>query len=144
MSQAGLSWLMALGTVLAPASGDVDLAKSAGPGSDAHWAGRRVADVLPAAEIERVVLLKALTSTTAAHDLAGIRRILRQAAEQKFLDQAPRQGLLRLGREDSIWEAVLVVRDGAVFGFVADGEHACLRAADGQGGCFALPRAAQE
>ena len=52
--------------------------------------------------------------------------------------------LLRLGREDSIWEAVLVVRDGAVFGFVADGEHACLRAADGQGGCFTLPRAAQE
>ena len=65
MSQAGLSWLMALGTVLAPASGDVDLAKSAGPGSDAHWAGRRVADVLPADAIERVVLLKALTSTTA-------------------------------------------------------------------------------
>ena len=144
MSQAGLSWLMALGTVLAPASGDVDLAKSAGPGSDAHWAGRRVADVLPADAIERVVLLKALTSTTAAHDLVGIRRILRQAAEQKFLDQAPRQGLLRLGREDSIWEAVLEVRDAAVFGFVADGEHACLRAADGRGGCFALPRAAPE
>ena len=38
MSQAGLWGLMALGTVLAPASGDVDLAKSAGPGSDAHWA----------------------------------------------------------------------------------------------------------
>ena len=52
--------------------------------------------------------------------------------------------LLRLGREYSIWEAVLVVRDGAVFGFVADGEHACLRAADGQDGCFTLPRAAQE
>jgi hypothetical protein len=135
-----LPLLAALGVAALPEGGDVDLAKSMHVHGGAEWAGRRIGEVLDADAIARVILLKAVTSTTADRDLAGIRRLLRDAADQPFLAAGPPPALLRLGHEDSTWEAVLLARDGAVFGFTASGDRACLRAADGQGGCFAMPR----
>ncbi|KAF1684482.1 hypothetical protein B1992_15045 [Pseudoxanthomonas broegbernensis] len=141
MSAGWAPLLAALGGLAsgAAAGGDVDLAKSARTGSASEWAGRRVGDVLDPDAIVRVVLLKAITSTTADRDLANIRRILRDAAAQAFLDAPAPPAPLRLGHDDSTWEAVVLTGDGAVYGFAAGGDRACLRGADGRGGCFALP-----
>ena len=140
---AGWPLLAALGGWVAgpaAAAGDVDLAKSTSANAGPAWVGRTVGEVLDAAAIERVVLLKALTSTTADRDLDNIRRILAAAAGEAFLDEPSPPTLLRLGHADSTWEAVIVAADGAVFGFTAGGERACLRASDGRTGCFVLPR----
>ncbi|HET6396936.1 MAG TPA: hypothetical protein VFF91_08875 [Pseudoxanthomonas sp.] len=120
-------------------AGDVDLAKTAVP--EGGWSGRRVGEVLDVAAIERVVLLKALTSATGGHDLQAIRRMLDVAAAQPFLDGPAPRALLDAWPEGSVWEAVILTRDGTVFGFSADGERACLRGPDGRSGCFAPPPA---
>ncbi|WP_372015545.1 hypothetical protein [Pseudoxanthomonas sp. 10H] len=120
-----------------PQGADVDLAKAVPP-ADGGWSGRRVGEVLDVASIERIVLLKALTSTTAAHDLANIRRILGAAAARPFEGPAPK-ALLGAWPEESVWDAVIVAGDGRIFGFSADARRACLRAADGRSGCFGTP-----
>lgn len=148
MSGPGVGWplLAALGAVLglpgAPA-GDVDLAKNSRVGAAPAWVGERVDTVLAAGRIERVILLKALTTTMSGRDLVAIRQRLDEAGAQPFLDAELPPRMLAHGSEDSIWEAVIVMDDGAVFGFTGGNLRGCLQAADGRRGCFdwAPPRA---
>lgn len=146
MSRAGIGWMPLLaalggatGTTPAPlvdVPGDVDLTKSAPVHGSTAWAGRRVGEVVEVEQIERIVLLKAVTSAMAGLDLANIRRLLADAADTRFLDEPAARALLRMGHDDTTWEAVLLMRDGRVLGFTAGGGRACLQAGDGQGGCF--------
>lgn len=135
--------LALLGASLAgsAAAADVDLAKSVHPQAVAAWAGQEVGHVLDAARIGRVVLTRAVTSTTAAHDIAGIRQVLADCARVRFAD-SPRPGtFLRMGAQDAVWEAVIVMDDGQVFGFSSGVDQACLIQGDGSHGCFARPAA---
>ncbi len=144
--------LAALGMAAANAgAADVDLAKALPERSAGFaWQGRTVAQVLPLAGIERLVLLKAVTSAPAAMDMRNLRRMLHDAAAMPM--QAPgddERQPLQAGGPDTIWEAVLLMRDGGVFGLAVrpggtqDHRHrGCLSGADGQRGCFDIPAVA--
>lgn len=96
---------------------DVDLAKAQPPRSaEFAWQGRTLSQVLPVEDIERLVLLKAVTSAPAALDMRNFRRMLRDAAGEPL--QVPQEGErqpLQAGGPDTIWEAVLLTRDGGAF-----------------------------
>ncbi|UWX04380.1 hypothetical protein H1235_04615 [Pseudoxanthomonas sp. NC8] len=68
--------------------------------------------------------------------------MLAASASQPFLEGPAPHAALRAGVEDSVWEAVILTRDGAVFGFSADSRRACLRGPDGHSGCFVPPEPA--
>ena len=132
---------------------DVDLAKAQPPRSaEFAWQGRTLSQVLPVEDIERLVLLKAVTSAPAALDMRNLRRMLRDAAGEPL--QVPQEGErqpLQAGGPDTIWVAVLLTRDGGVFGLsVRPGEagrserrhRACLTDEAGQRGCFDIPAVA--
>lgn len=141
--------LAALGMAAANAgAADVDLAKALPARSpDFAWQGRTVAQVVPVEGIERLVLLKAVTSAPAALDMRNLRRMLRDAAGMPL--QAPVDGErqpLQAGGPDTVWEAVLLMRDGGVFGLAVrpggtqDPRHrGCLTDASGLRGCFDIP-----
>jgi hypothetical protein len=124
---------------LAAAEADVDLAKSVPASATPAWAGMEVGQVLDAPRIERVVLTRAVTSTTAAHDIAGIRRWLGEAARLHFDDRGGARGFLHMGLQEAVWEAVVVMDDGQVFGYSADQAQVCLSSGDGGFGCVARP-----
>jgi hypothetical protein len=134
---------------------DVDLAKSTpvrSYESVGAWHGKHLSQVLEVDDIARIVLLKAVTSAPATLDMANLRRMLTDAAGMPL--QAPSmQALLQLGSTESIWEAVLLMRSGEVFGLVvaaAASERAllekrgCLTAASGERACFDIPAPARE
>lgn len=139
--------LAVLGMAAATAgAADVDLAKAlpADPQGFA-WQGRTLAQVLPVDAIERLVLLKAVTSAPAALDMRNLRRMLRDAAATPLQAPAPGERQpLQAGGADTVWEAVLLTRDGGVFGLVvrpglggqAQRHRACLTDAAGRRGCF--------
>ena len=129
---------------------DVDLAKaSLGRLAGFVWEGRTLSQVLQVEDIERLVLLKAVTSAPATLDMHNLRRMLRDAAGASL--QAPQEGErhpLQAGGPDTIWEAVLLTRTGGVFGLsIRPGEtgrqdhrhRACLVDEAGQRGCFDIP-----
>lgn len=144
--------LAVLGMAAANAgAADVDLAKALPERSAGFaWQGRTVAQVVPLAGIERLVLLKAVTSAPAVLDMRNLRRMLRDAAAMPL--QTPRDDErrpLQAGGPDTIWEAVLLMRDGRVFGLTVrpggapDHRHrGCLTDADGRRGCFDIPAVA--
>lgn len=130
---------------------DVDLAKAMPERpTQFAWHGRTVSQVVPVDGIERLVLLKAVTSAPGALDLRNLRRMLRDAAAMPL--QAPGEDErrpLQAGATDTVWEAVLLMRDGGVFGLAVrsggaqDPRHrACLTDAAGRRGCFDIPAAA--
>ncbi|GEM_PF-2937337 len=138
-----LASLLGLGMLVSPQSdeiaaprADVDLVK-APPRHDA-WTGMRVGDVLSEDDVERVILLKVVTSATADLDLANLRRLLREAADARFSDGEPAWPW-RGPDADATWEAVLITSDGRVFALAVRAERACLRDQDGGAGCFAPP-----
>ena len=149
--RASSRWLALLGIASGSASAtDVDLVKT-GPGrAEAFaWQGRTLSQVLPVDAIERIVLLKAVTSAPADLDLRNLRRMLRDAAGAPLRTaDHDGQGFPQLGSNDTIWEAVLLTRAGDVFGLVirpdvaaaGEGAHrACLTDEAGRRGCFGIP-----
>jgi len=144
--------LAALGMTAATAgAADVDLAKASPERSAGFaWQGRTLAQVVAVEDIERLVLLKAVTSAPAALDMRNLRRMLRDAAGMPL--QAAREEEhrpLQAGGPDTVWEAVLLMRDGGVFGLAVrpggtqDRRHrGCLTDAAGRRGCFDIPAVA--
>lgn len=147
-------WMALLGMVSgSAAAADVDLAKGGtGPAGGFAWEGQTLSQVLPVDDIERIVLLKAVTSAPASLDLRNLRRMLGDAAHaplHRADDDA--RALLQWGGHDTIWEAVLLTRTGGVFGLViraddetehmAGGHRACLADETGRRGCFGIPPA---
>ncbi len=119
-------------------AGDVDFANT-GSRSEAGsaWIGMQVTDVVPAASIERIVLIKAVTSASSDVDLRSIRRMLgASSAPLRAQDVSGAAGLLQLGNPTSIWEGLLLLRSGDIIGFVIDSERLCLRGAAGDMGCW--------
>lgn len=123
-------------------AGDVHLGKppAAGP---AAWQGRTLGDVVDAAQVERVILLRAVTSAPAALDLANVRRMLADGAGAQMEAPGPSRPLPPWRARDGIWHAVLFMRSGRVFDLeihAVDGRlRGCLAAEDGARGCFDLP-----
>lgn len=147
-------WMALLGMVSgSAAAADVDLAKgAAGPAGGFAWEGRTLSQVLPVDDIERIVLLKAVTSAPAWLDLRNLRRMLGDAANASLRRADDDTGtFLQLGGDDTVWEAVLLTRTGEVFGLViraddepartAGGHRACLTDETGRRGCFGIPPA---
>ena len=144
--------LAALGMAAATAgAADVDLAKASPEQSAGFaWQGRTLAQVVAVEDIERLVLLKAVTSAPAALDMRNLRGMLRDAAGMPL--QAAREEEhrpLQAGGPDTVWEAVLLMRDGGVFGLAVrpggtqDRRHrGCLTDAAGRRGCFDIPTVA--
>jgi hypothetical protein len=144
-------WLALLGIASGSAAAtDVDLAKT-GPGrAEAFpWQGRTLSQVLPVDAIDRIVLLKAVTSAPADLDVRNLRGMLRDAASAPLqAANDDERAFLQLGGNDTLWEAVLLTRAGAVFGLVirpdadaaGQGAHrACLTDEAGRRGCFGIP-----
>lgn len=155
--------LLAMGVVTgmqgSALEGDVDLVKSLHSSASSDWQGRVLADVLAIDDVQRLVLLKAVTSAPGDIDLANIRRMIEDAAASPLdttsSDSAPfntgsgLSGLLSWGSKDSVWEAVVLTRSGAVFGLLVkhnedradtDQRHRlCLATENGEWGCFAIP-----
>ena len=70
-------WMALLGMVSgSAAAADVNLAKVDAAVGAFAWNGRTLSQVLPVAAIERIVLLKAVTSAPASLDLSKLRRML--------------------------------------------------------------------
>lgn len=150
MARIGFPLVALLGMASANAgAADVDLAKAA-PAHAAgfDWQGQTLSQVLPEEAVERLVLLKAVTSAPGALDMRNLRHMLRDAADAPL--QAPREGerrFLQVGGADTIWEAVLLTREGGVFGLaICAGEagpgrrhRACLTSQAGQRACFDIP-----
>ncbi|TYT25678.1 hypothetical protein FZO89_05075 [Luteimonas viscosa] len=134
---------MALGTLLAGGAmaADVNLAKP-DPDDPPRWQGRTVGEVLDAASVERVILLRAVTSAPADLDLANLRRTI---ADHAHVPLQPRDGSFAPWRvRQGTWHAVLLMRSGRVFELEIDldgrDRRACLLADDGARGCFELVR----
>jgi len=123
-------------------AGDVHLGKL--PAADpASWQGRTLGDVVDAAQVERVILLRAVTSAPADLDLANVRRMLADGAgAQMEASDSPRP-LPPWRAREGIWHAVLLMRSGRVFDLeihaVGGRRRGCLVADDGSLGCFDLP-----
>ena len=130
----GLGMLVGGGTD--GARGDADLAK--GRQQTDAWTGLTVGEVLAEDQVQRVILLKAVTSAMAGLDLANLRRLLRDAAPLRFTAGEPGWPW-RSPDRDATWEAVLIAHDGRVFALVVGGARAGLRDQDGRGGCFPRP-----
>lgn len=124
------------------AAGDVDLANlgvvaTTEPAAD--WAGRRLDEVLDLDGIERIVLVKAVTSAPGDIDLANVRRILRAARGEAHGGRGMRPGLLRMGSDDATWEGLLLMRSGDVLGFAIGRAEICLTGAGGRRACWDEP-----
>ncbi|NZA28309.1 glutaredoxin family protein [Luteimonas sp. SJ-92] len=124
------------------AEGDVDLANlgvvaMTEPAAD--WAGRRLAEVLDLDGVDRIVLVKAVTSAPGDLDLANVRRILRGAVGEAHGGRRMRPGMLRMGSDDATWEGLLLMRSGEVFGFAIGADEICLTGAGGRRACWGEP-----
>ncbi|MDH5834682.1 hypothetical protein [Luteimonas kalidii] len=120
---------------------DVNLAKP-GPDDPPRWRGLTVGEVLDAALVERVILLRAVTSAPPDLDLANVRRTI---AEHAHVPLQPRDEVFAPWRvRQGTWHAVLLLRSGRLMELEIDvdgGERrACLLADDGARGCFDLIR----
>lgn len=117
---------------------DVNLAK---PGRDpGRWAGLTVGEAVDADQVERVILLRAVTSAPAELDLRNLRRTLERHAGVPL---QPREEVLAPWRErDGSWHALLLMHGGGVveleIGVGPGQRRACLLADDGARGCFDL------
>ncbi len=121
---------------------DVHLGKP--PVADpASWQGRTLGEVVDAAQVERVILLRAVTSAPADLDLANVRRMLADGAGVPMEAPDPSRPLPPWRARDGIWHAVLLMRSGGVFELeihaVGGRRRGCLAAEDGSFGCFDLP-----
>lgn len=117
---------------------DVDLAKRHRMDGN-PWVGKTVPEVLPVAEVERIVLTRAITSATADIDLGNIRRMLHSTRTLQPRSVAksllPPLGGTRGESSDAIWEALILTRSGDAIRFVADNEWICLIGTAGEG-CY--------
>lgn len=113
---------------------DVDLAKHRHEG-DNLWIGKTVSSVLPVADIERIILTRAVTSAPPDIDFNNIRRMLESA--QTLQGRSISAALLpSIGKSGSgIWEAIIVMRSGDFIRFVADNDWVCISGVRGEG-CF--------
>ena len=123
---------------------DVHLGKHGG-GDPSRWQGLTVGAVLDPAQVERIIVLRAVTSAPRELDLANLRRMLADSAHLPL--QPPSMAPAPPWRpRDGIWHAVVLMRSGQVFDLElhADGAglRACLAAEDGARGCFQPPPAA--
>src|SRR5690606_11799736 len=131
----------ALGLLLAGGAmaADVNLAK---PGRDdpARWQGKVLGEVLDATQVERVILLRALTSAPADLDLRHLRRMLSAHADAPLRPADDHAAPWRM--RDGTWHAVLLMRSGRVFELEVDADggdrRGCLLGDDGGRGCFDL------
>lgn len=113
---------------------DVDLAKRHRMDGN-PWVGKTVPDVLPADQIERIVLTRAITSAPPEIDLGNIRRMLDSTRTLQRRSVA-KSLMPPLGaNSDAIWEALVLMRSGEAIRFVADNEWICLIGTAGEG-CY--------
>lgn len=125
--------------------GDVHLGKPAGGVATAPWHGLTVGEVLDPAQVQRIIVLRAVTSAPRELDLANLRRMLADSAHLPL--RPPSMAAAPPWRtRDGIWHAVVLMQSGQVFELdVHAGEaglRACLAAGDGARGCFEPPPAA--
>ena len=139
-----LRWLALLPGLLltgAAMAADVNLAKPGG-GSPSAWQGRLLGEVAAEGEVERVLLLRAVTSAPAELDLANVRRMLIENAAAPLQSPDAPEAPWRV--RDGTWHALLLMRDGRVLeleiGAGGRDLRGCLRADDGASGCFDLVR----
>jgi len=126
---------------------DVHLGKPGGSGDPLRWRGMALGAVVDPAQVERVILLRAVTSAPRELDLANLRRILAESATLPLqVPDAPPPGPWR--PRDGIWHALLLMRSGQVLDLEIhagdDGLRGCLAAEDGARGCFELARPAPD
>ncbi len=113
---------------------DADLAKRHRADGN-PWVGKTVPDVLPADQIERIVLTRAITSAPPEIDLGNIRRMLDSTRTLQRRSVA-KSLMPPLGaNSDAIWEALVLMRSGEAIRFVADNEWICLIGTAGEG-CY--------
>lgn len=132
-------WLPGMLLAGAAMAADVHLAK---PQRDdpLQWQGRTLGEVADVSQVERVLLLRAVTSAPPALDLANLRRILADhaGAPLRPVDAPPVPWRVREG----IWHAVLLMRDGRLLELEIEAEglglRGCLRSDAGASGCFDL------
>ncbi|MGJ4802594.1 hypothetical protein [Luteimonas sp. SDU82] len=127
------------------ADADVHLGKPLAGADPLRWRGMALGAVVDPAQVERIILLRAVTSAPRELDLANLRRILAASAPLRLEAPdapppppwQPRQG---------IWHALLLMRSGQVFELELHagdaGLRGCLAAEDGARGCFVLPQQA--
>lgn len=113
---------------------DVDLAKRHRMDGN-PWVGKTVPEVLPVAEVERIVLTRAITSATADIDLGNIRRMLHSTRTLQPRSVAKSLPPPLGANSDAIWEALILTRSGDAIRFVADNEWICLIGTAGEG-CY--------
>lgn len=122
---------------------DVHLGKPGAGGDPLRWQGMALGAVVEPAQVERVILLRAVTSAPRELDLANLRRILAESAPLllQVPDVPPRAPWQP---RDGIWHALLLMRSGQVFDLEihagAGGLRGCIAAEDGARGCFVLPQ----
>ena len=126
---------------------DVHLAKPAAAGDPLRWDGMALGAVVDPAQVERVILLRAVTSAPRELDLANLRRILTESAALPLqVPDAPPSGPWQ--PRDGIWHALLLMRSGQVLDLeIHAGEgglRGCLAAEDGARGCFVLAQPAPD
>lgn len=133
-----LAGLLLAGAAMA---GDIHLDKPQA-GEPPSWQGRTLGEVADASQVERVLLLRAVTSAPRALDLANLRRMLADYADAPLrpMDAPPVPWRVREG----IWHAMLLMRDGQVLELTVEsgrrGLCGCLRNDAGSHGCFDLSR----
>src|SRR5690606_22647779 len=106
-----LRWLALLPGLLltgAAMAADVNLAKPGG-GSPSAWQGRLLGEVAAEGEVERVLLLRAVTSAPAELDLANVRRMLIENAAAPLQPPDAPEAPWRV--RDGTWHALLLMRD---------------------------------
>ncbi|MGY1519498.1 hypothetical protein [Luteimonas sp. A482] len=129
---------------MASATGtDVHLGKPAAGGDPQRWQGMALGVLVDPAQVERIILLRAVTSAPRELDLANLRRILAEGAALPLqVPDAPPPPPWQ--PRDGIWHALLLMRTGQVFDLeihAGDGGlRGCLAAEDGARGCFVLPQ----
>ncbi len=121
--------------------GDVHLAKPAGGADPMRWEGLALGEVVDATQLERIVVLRAVTSAPRERDLANLRRMLADGAGARLRAGGGKSAPWRV--REGVWHALLLMRSGQVFELevVTDGDglSGCLAAEDGASGCFSVP-----
>jgi hypothetical protein len=91
--------------------------------------------------IERVVLTKAVTSTTADRDVAAVRRLLARVEGTAHAGHELSPAFLGAGSPDSTWEGLLMMRLGGIYAFAIGRDELCLHGAGGARACWHIDRA---
>lgn len=134
-----LAVALPVAAVPAAAAEDVHLVKAVAPAPD--WSGRSLAGVFAGDAIERIVLTRAVTSAPADRDFAAVRDLLARTHGPARAGREPSSPFLAVGRPESTWEGLLLMRSGAIHAFAIGGDELCLHGAGGVRACWHLDRA---